>query len=204
MADFKGGRGKKAGYETQMYRIPTPLRPVVEAIGLQFRELWDGDSDPKGENLISRIKAVIPGSEQSGVSESKNLISDKEDYEKQISGLLVQVETLEADAARSRFELAEAKDKIKSLQFQLEDQARKAGEWHDKAKEAQTLAEDRLQEIERLRHETQPTPTVNPEAIALLQSAVTSKSKGGSYAANNATGLKKLVEQALILLESTN
>jgi hypothetical protein len=39
------------------------------------------------------------------------------------------------------------------------------------------------------------------KALALLQSAITPKSKGGSYAANNATGIKRLVEQALALLE---
>ena len=32
--------------------------------------------------------------------------------------------------------------------------------------------------------------------IALLQNAITPRAKGGSYAANNATGLKKLVEEA--------
>jgi hypothetical protein len=40
-------------------------------------------------------------------------------------------------------------------------------------------------------------------AIALLKEAITPKAKGGSYAANNATGMKKLVEQALALLTST-
>lgn len=40
------------------------------------------------------------------------------------------------------------------------------------------------------------------KAIALLQNAITPKSKGGSYAANNATGIKRLVEQALALLGS--
>lgn len=39
------------------------------------------------------------------------------------------------------------------------------------------------------------------EAITLLQNAITPKSKGGSYAANNATGIKRLVEQALALLQ---
>ena len=38
------------------------------------------------------------------------------------------------------------------------------------------------------------------QAIALLQNAITPKTKGGSYAANNATGIKRLVEQALALL----
>ena len=41
------------------------------------------------------------------------------------------------------------------------------------------------------------------EALTLLQSAITPKSKGGSYAANNATGIKRLVEQALALLVSS-
>lgn len=38
------------------------------------------------------------------------------------------------------------------------------------------------------------------QAIALLQNAITPRAKGGSYAANNATGIKRLVEQALALL----
>jgi len=40
-------------------------------------------------------------------------------------------------------------------------------------------------------------PTADPSVIALLQNAITLKSKGGSYAANNATGIKRLVELAL-------
>ena len=39
------------------------------------------------------------------------------------------------------------------------------------------------------------------QAIALLQNAITPKSKGGSYAANNATGIKRLVEQAGAMLQ---
>ncbi len=39
------------------------------------------------------------------------------------------------------------------------------------------------------------------KAIALLQNAITPRAKGGSYAANNATGIKRLVEQALALLQ---
>lgn len=41
------------------------------------------------------------------------------------------------------------------------------------------------------------------EAIALLKKAIAPKSKGGSYAANNATAMKKLVEQALALLSQS-
>lgn len=41
------------------------------------------------------------------------------------------------------------------------------------------------------------------KAISLLKQAITPKSKGGNYAANNATGLKKLVEEALALMDLT-
>ena len=49
--------------------------------------------------------------------------------------------------------------------------------------------------------DSKPMTAVPPEALALLQNAITPKSKGGSYAANNATGIKRLVEQALALLQ---
>ena len=55
------------------------------------------------------------------------------------------------------------------------------------------LTQDNKTDLEQIR--------VNQaQAIALLQSAITSKNKGGSYAANNATGMRRLVEQALALL----
>lgn len=44
---------------------------------------------------------------------------------------------------------------------------------------------------------------VQHKAIALLKEAITPKAKGGSYAANNATGMRRLVEQALAVLTGT-
>lgn len=57
------------------------------------------------------------------------------------------------------------------------------------------LTQDNKAELERIKAK-------QAQAIALLQNAITPKSKGGSYAANNATGIKRLVEQALALLRS--
>ncbi len=57
------------------------------------------------------------------------------------------------------------------------------------------VTQDNITDFERLKAK-------QLEAIALLQNAITPKSKGGSYAANNATGIKRLVEQALALLGS--
>lgn len=57
------------------------------------------------------------------------------------------------------------------------------------------LTQDIKTELEQLRSN-------QAQAITLLQNAITPRAKGGSYAANNATGIKRLVEQALALLGS--
>ena len=57
------------------------------------------------------------------------------------------------------------------------------------------VTQDNIAELEQIKAN-------QAKALALLQNAITPKSKGGSYAANNATGIKKLVEQAGALLGS--
>lgn len=178
MAEFKGGRGKKVSYETQMYRIPTPLKPTLERLGLQFRLLWDGLTDPRCEKLVSRVEAAILDPEQLETSNQENLISGITDKNNLISSLAKEIEAL--------------KEENSKLQWRLDDMAAKAGEWYEKAKMA-------TEEIERIKSQ-QTRTTISPEAIALLQNAIAPKSKGGSYTANNASGMRQLVEQALALL----
>ena len=55
------------------------------------------------------------------------------------------------------------------------------------------LTQDIKAELEQLRSN-------QAKAITLLQNAITPRAKGGSYAANNATGIKRLVDLALALL----
>jgi hypothetical protein len=57
------------------------------------------------------------------------------------------------------------------------------------------LTQDKSTDLERLK-------ALQAQAIALLQNAITPRVKGGSYAANNATGIKQLVQQALELLNN--
>ena len=57
------------------------------------------------------------------------------------------------------------------------------------------LTQDILAELEQLRSN-------QAQALALLQNAITPRQRGGSYAANNATGIKRLVDQAIVLLRS--
>ena len=55
----KGGRGKRAPYESIHYRIPTPIKPVVEMLAEAYRQLLDTDLDPKGEKLLRQTENAI-------------------------------------------------------------------------------------------------------------------------------------------------
>lgn len=98
---------------------------------------------------------------------------------------------LEANSANEQVrKLGEENTQVR---LQLGDMAKKAGEWYDKAKEAQALAENRLREIERLPHQTQPIPAVNPEAVALLQEAL-------KISATTGGAIKKKIRAALEII----
>lgn len=95
--DFVGGRGKKVSYETEMFRIPTLLKPTVQLIGLQFRLQWDGLSDPQGKNLISRLQLAIPNIEQPADTNKRNQISGKQKVPKPDSKYKEDEEDADAD-----------------------------------------------------------------------------------------------------------
>lgn len=42
----KGGRGKKAPYDTKLMRVPEPIAPQVDALGLQYQEFIAAGGDP--------------------------------------------------------------------------------------------------------------------------------------------------------------
>jgi hypothetical protein len=42
----KGGRGKKAPYHTKLMRVPEPIAPQVEALGLQYQKFIAAGGDP--------------------------------------------------------------------------------------------------------------------------------------------------------------
>jgi hypothetical protein len=56
----KGGKGKKAPYETQHYRIPVPIRPVVEQLANAYKRLVANGTDT--ENLLNGTwRAITEG-----------------------------------------------------------------------------------------------------------------------------------------------
>ncbi len=205
----KGGRGKKAPYKSQMYRIPLPIKPVVEKLASGYRLLVEGALDPQGRELLKQVEDAIAAS---------TYPSDKLDIKNSPTYKL----EIKNEGDDSEDEEEEELEETEDLEQVIREQADKLQElivdrrMLEREKQALETERDHLdQELDQLHFRVgalteelancqQPSQTrtiVQKEALALLQSAITPKSQGGSYAANNATGLKKLVEQALSLLE---
>lgn len=134
MADYKGGRGKRAPYETVMYRIPAPIKPVVELIGHTYRLLVDGVADPKGEQLIRRVEDAVyatgyqpqPQSNPEDFDPDINDPSEPTDVEviktqvKMIESLTTEVKVLERELTEAQERRSQQELEINQLRLQLE------------------------------------------------------------------------------------
>ena len=132
MADYKGGRGKRAPYETVMYRIPAPIKPIVELIGHTYRLLVDGVADPKGEQLIRRVENAVYATgyqPQSGPEDFDPDIDDPSEptdteviktQVKMIEKLTTEVKVLKCEAAEAQERRSQQELEINQLQSQLE------------------------------------------------------------------------------------
>jgi chromosomal replication initiation ATPase DnaA len=56
MTKPKGGRGRKAPYETTHVRIPVFLKPIVDQLSNKYRELVDADEDICKEKLLPKAE----------------------------------------------------------------------------------------------------------------------------------------------------
>jgi hypothetical protein len=59
----KGGRGKKAPYKTGHYRIPQPIKPTVELLADQYRELVSMGQDTEAQEMLERVQEVVASSQ---------------------------------------------------------------------------------------------------------------------------------------------
>jgi hypothetical protein len=61
---FKG-RGKTAPYKTSHYRIPLPLKPIVEKLSNRYRELVSEYDNPDDTELINNVlRTIIPSTKR--------------------------------------------------------------------------------------------------------------------------------------------
>jgi hypothetical protein len=56
---IKGGRGKKAPYETAMCRVPQPIKCIVDELTATYRELLENYDNPDDPELINAVKISI-------------------------------------------------------------------------------------------------------------------------------------------------
>lgn len=68
MAPFKGGRGKKAPYESTMVRIPVPIKPLIELLAESFRHYvaLNGLTEDACLQFMHAIKKASTGQSENG------------------------------------------------------------------------------------------------------------------------------------------
>jgi hypothetical protein len=61
MTDFtKGGRGKKAPYKTEMYRIPSAIKETVQQLAMAYKRMCDNGSPINpSSHLQASVQSVI-------------------------------------------------------------------------------------------------------------------------------------------------
>lgn len=120
-----------------------------------------------------------------------------------------EVEALQTELNKLRSQLVEAdleRKQLAALRVKKEQLEQQAVELRDHAQKVSCQLPALEDEIDLLRSQMEHLknqPTVATESVAsqeiikMLEQAITPKSKGGNYSANNATGLRLAVEQAL-------
>lgn len=115
MPDYiKGGRGKKAPYQTVHYRIPQPIKLTVEALAEQYRELVTAESTVEAEEMLERVHSSITGDVP---NENKPGTKFNEADLEQIVSVLQEALTLKANAG------GKIKDRIREALKLLEKSA---------------------------------------------------------------------------------
>lgn len=162
---WKGGKGKKAPYETTHQRIPQPIHRAVQMFSDRYKQLIAGGvTDTTGEKLIRRVEdaiyvdAFIPGTKNEGEVMLGTRYNE--------------------DSDKSNEELEKLREENTHLRSQLDDQVKLAEEWCEKAKV--------------LELESQPG-VVDPEAIAILKEALELKANAGGAIKNEIKKALKLL-----------
>lgn len=96
----KGGRGKRAPYNTVMSRVPEPIKSLAEELSAKYRELVNDYENPDDPALIAAVKkAIAPGRADNVTAENqqvKKLLQEYEQMQAEMEQLRGQVEKLKS------------------------------------------------------------------------------------------------------------
>jgi len=179
MADpGKGGKGKKAPYDSILVRVPLPLKPLVRSLIFAWRNQLGSILDTNGDSLRNQVESAIAAAspENIAVNELKladkgvNKLDQRSDSSRTIQSenafLLKQVETAERLIGRRLLEMALREEQTQkkqemaiaklasensSLRQQLEDLALRAESWACRAQEAEA-------QLQLLHEQKSPAP----------------------------------------------
>lgn len=107
MTTPKGGRGKKAPYETQQMRVPTPIKDQVNSLITKFRGEVLDDLETN-ENLFESVT-------------SKQLLPELESLKLEIENLKTALEVSEAEKQNLKTALQETNQQVENLSSALGD-----------------------------------------------------------------------------------
>lgn len=184
------------------------LGAMEELTGDRLEQVAQEISQP-GWEFYSTRKSYTTKKKDSCVT----AVDEKQSYpiENQLSWVTPnpEVEALQTELYELRSQLVEAdldRKQLAALRVKKEQLEQQVAELRDHAQKVSCQLPALEDEIDLLRSQmehlkNQPTAgresVASEEVIKLLEQAITPKSKGGNYLANNASGLKLVVERAL-------
>jgi len=166
----KGGKVKKAPYDSTLVRVPLPLKPLVKSLIFAWGNQLGSILDTNGDSLRRQVESALATASPEHIAVNQLSRRDKAvnklDQQSENAFLLKRLETAERligrrllemalreEQTQKKQELAIAKlaDENSSLRQQLEDLAVKASEWASRAQDAEAqleLLRQRQQSVE--------------------------------------------------------
>lgn len=204
MKDFvKGGRGKVAPYKTQHYRIPLPIKPVVELLANAYRQTLGSLNDPKGDHLIEKVKIALSISTDELNKPVTKLLEDdlSEDDEEDFEEDFEETETEEERKHYDKLADERRKNSIRDLRLDISVLEREAVGYQETIKVLE-------QELVEVRLQLEKTRAYERDAINQLTACHTDAFKaadilkpGLKLPSNAGGGIKKLIKEALLLID---
>jgi len=171
MADpGKGGKGKKAPYDSTLVRVPLPLKPLVKSLIFAWRNQLGSILDTNGDSLRNQVESAITAASPENIAVNELKLADKAvnklDQQSENAFLLKRLETAERLIGRRLLEMALREEQTQkkqemaiaklaeensSLRHQLDNLAVKASEWASRAQDAEAKLDVLQSEITQLR-----------------------------------------------------
>jgi len=176
----KGGKGKKAPYDSTLVRVPLPLKPLVKSLIFAWRNQLGSILDTNGDSLRHQVESALAAASPEKIAVNELSRGDKAinklDQQSENAFLLKRLETAERLIGRRLLEMALREEQTQkkqelaiaklanensSLYRQMNDLVLKAEEWADRAQDAEAKLDVLTAEITQLRELVQGDEQLN-------------------------------------------